>query len=395
MSEEYLVALPKLGESIVSATVVQWFKKEGDQVYLDEPLLEVSTDKVNSEIPSPVAGILKTITAFADQEVEVGQQLGIVQTAGHQALGAVDVQVKEVVLAPAATSCAMSGSYSPALLRLIRENNISLEEVSNIRATGAQGRVSKRDVELYLEEKSRKGGEKPLENLGNEIEPIKMTGMRKAIADNMVRSFYEAPHASLITEVDITEIVAFIQKEKEGFFKEHGVKLTMTAFVARAIAHALAQYPLLNASLDKDTILMKRKINLGMAVSVDQGILVPVIPRISQLTFLELAHAIADLSRRARDHELHPSEVKEGTITLTNFGISGVLMGIPIIRYPEVAIIGMGAIHKKVAVLDDNSFAIRSALHLSLTFDHRVIDGMYGCGFLNHMKVHLEQKPVL
>ncbi|CAM0116833.1 dihydrolipoamide acetyltransferase family protein [Rhabdochlamydiaceae symbiont of Dictyostelium giganteum] len=394
MSEEYLVALPKLGESIVSATVVQWFKKEGDTVYLDEPLLEVSTDKVNSEIPSPTSGILRKITAFPDQEVEVGEELGIIEPSSEKGKDPIEVVEKKVIQEVITPSCAMRESYSPALLRIAREENISLEELSSISATGHQGRLSKRDLELYVEQK-RSAIKAPMIKEVEGVEHLKMTGMRKAIADNMVRSFYEAPHASLITEVDVTEILTFIQQEKEAFLKEHGVKLTMTSFVAKAIAQALTEYPLLNSSLDQDTILIKRQINLGIAVSVDQGILVPVIPHVPHLKFSELARCISDLSQRARLNQLQPAEVKEGTITLTNFGISGVLMGIPIIRYPEVAIIGMGAIHKKVAVLDDNTFGIRSVMHVSLTFDHRVIDGMYGCGFLNRMKFYLEQKPSL
>jgi 2-oxoglutarate dehydrogenase E2 component (dihydrolipoamide succinyltransferase) len=223
--------------------------------------------------------------------------------------------------------------------------------------------------------------------------------MRKAIADNMVRSFYEAPHATLITEVDVTAIIQLIQKEKEDFLAKHGSKLTITSFVARAISKALKEYPFLNSSLEDDTIVVKKFVNLGIAVSVDlgamQGIMVPVVKNCQDQNLSELAKAIGDVSSRARSGKLSPNDVQDGTITLTNFGISGVMMGIPIIRYPEVAILGLGAIQKKVVALDDDQVAVRSVMHVSLTFDHRVIDGMYGCGFLNSLKEHLEKDATL
>lgn len=385
----YQVVLPKLGESIVSATVVQWFKKEGDTVHLDEPLLEVSTDKVNSEIPSPVAGVLTKIVAKPDQEIQVGEALALIeQSAAGEKQTHVHVDVRKE---SGPVSSEMQDFYSPALLRLAREHNVSLDELSKIPATGAGGRLSKRDLEQYVEKKTP-NKPCPMTSVApkGDVEHIKMSGMRKAIADNMVRSFYEAPHASLITEVDVTNVVNKIQREKEAFFATHGFKLTITSFVAQAIVKALQQYPYLNSSLEGDTIVVKRFVNLGLAVSVDQGIMVPVIKNTHSLDVTQIAKAMTDLSQRARAGKLQPTEVQEGTITLTNFGISGVMIGIPIIRYPEVAIVGMGAIHKKVVALDDTTFASRSMMHISLTFDHRVIDGMYGCGFLNALKEHLE-----
>ena len=391
---ESLVTLPKLGESIESATVVQWFKKEGDIVNRDEPLLEVSTDKVNSEIPSPFAGVLIKIVGKPDQVLLVGETLGVI--AVHQG-GAIDKAAhihvdKRAESGPASTE--MQDYFSPALLRLAREHNISLDELPKIPATGAGGRLSKRDLELYVEKKTH-NRPCPMKVSGapkGDVEHIKMTGMRKAIADNMVRSFYEAPHASLITEVDVTEIVKLVQRDKEAFLAKHGVKLTITTFVAQAITKALQEYPHLNSSLEGDTIVVKRFVNLGLAVSVDQGIMVPVIKNTQSLDIPQIAKAMSDLSQRARAGKLQPSEVQDGTITLTNFGISGVMIGIPNIRFPEVAIVGMGAIYKRVVELDDGSFVSRSMMNISLTFDHRVIDGMYGCGFLNALKGHLEQK---
>jgi 2-oxoglutarate dehydrogenase E2 component (dihydrolipoamide succinyltransferase) len=397
MTEEYQVTLPKLGESIVSATIVQWFKKEGDVINLDEPLLEVSTDKVNSEIPSPVSGVLHKIMANPDQELQVGDTLAMIHM--HKApAGEGPTIAVEVKKEAAPTSSEMKDFFSPALLRLARENHIGLEELEKIPATGAGGRLTKRDLELFIEKRAP-AANKPCpmitKSMSSDVERIKMTGMRKAIADNMVRSFYEAPHATLITEVDVTSIIKLIQKEKEAFLAQHGSKLTITSFVARAISKALGEYPFLNSSLEDDTIVVKRFVNLGIAVSVDQGIMVPVVKNCQTLSMPELAKAIGDLSVRARSGKLSPAEVQEGTITLTNFGISGVMLGIPIIRYPEVAILGLGAIQKKVVAIDEETFGVRSMIHISLTFDHRVIDGMYGCGFLNSLKEHLEKEAVL
>lgn len=389
MSEEFKVALPKLGESILGATVVQWFKKVGDKVLLDEPLLEVSTDKVNSEIPSPVAGVLKEILAQPDEELKVGEPLAVILVGGTVAVAPAAAAPKTATTASESASSGMQDFFSPAVLRLAREKGISFEQLEKIPATGAGGRLTKQDLEKHLEKKPCPMKSAPTAVSGD-VERLKMSGMRKAIADNMVRSFYEAPHATLVSEVDVTAALKIIQKEKESFLAKHGVKLTITTFVARAMVKALQEFPLLNSSLEQDTIVVKRFINLGVAVSVEQGVMVPVIKQAHRLSLPEMAKAIHELSTKARSGNLSPSDVTDGTVTMTNFGMSGVLIGVPIIRYPEVAIIGIGATHKRVVVLDDNSFGVRSMMHVSLTFDHRVLDGMYGCGFLAALKKHIE-----
>lgn len=381
MSEEIQVLLPKLGESIHSAVIVQWFKKAGDAVQLDEPLLEVSTDKINSEIPSPVAGVLQEICAEVDQEVQVGELLAIIST---------EKQLKENLKKENPSPILVSTErnqdfFSPALLRLARENKLNVEELQKITGTGSGGRITKQDLELYLEKRTVKK-----ETALQPIERLQMTGMRKAIADNMVRSFYEAPHATLITEIDITNVIQCIQKEKQSFLEKYQAKLTLTSFIARALIKALQEFPLLNSSLDKDTILMKKFINLGIAVSVEQGLLVPVLKGAQELSLPKIAQGINDLSHKARKGKLAPNDVTEGTITITNFGMSGVQIGIPIIRYPEVAIVGVGASCRKVIPREDDSLTIRNMVNLSLTFDHRVLDGMYGCAFLKTLKSHLE-----
>jgi 2-oxoglutarate dehydrogenase E2 component (dihydrolipoamide succinyltransferase) len=390
MSQEIEVTLPKLGESILNATVVQWFKKEGDQVAKDEPLLEVATDKVNSEIPSPVAGTLLQIKAQPEQDLTVGDLLAIISQEGA-AEAAAPTQARQAQQ-PTQTSDEMKDYFSPAILRLAKEHNIPLQTLENIPGTGQGGRITKKDLEEYIAKKKKPC---PLQVPTEGVEHIKMTGMRKAIAENLVRSFYQAPHASLVCEVDVTDAIKTIHREKEAFLQKHGVKLTITSFVARAIARALQEFPWLNASLRDDTIVVKRFVNLGIAVSVEQGILVPVIKGCQKLQLHEIAHAIADFAQKARTSSLSPQDVQEGTITMTNFGMSGVQIGIPIIRYPEVAIVGIGAITKKVVVLEDDLFGVRHMLNVSLTFDHRVIDGMYGCGFLGALKKHLEHDLAL
>ncbi|MBX7066281.1 MAG: 2-oxo acid dehydrogenase subunit E2 [Parachlamydiales bacterium] len=378
MSEPIKITLPKLGESIVSATVVQWFKKAGDPVALDEPLLEVSTDKVNSEIPSPVAGVLKEILALADQEIQVGEPLALIAT---------DVPAPVLVAAAPAASAPAAGEefLSPSVMRLLREKGIALSEIDKIPHSGGGGRLTKKDIEDYTPAAKAKQC-CPMDA----TERVKMTPLRKAIAENMVKSFYAAPHASLITEVDVTQILKLIQQEKQNFLARHGAKLTITAFVARAISRALQAFPLLNASLDGDTIVMKRFVNLGVAVSVDQGVMVPVIKDCQHKDLGQIAKEVATLAEKTRSQNLSPDDIQGGSITMTNFGMTGTMIGIPIIRHPEVAIVGLGAITKKVAAMPDDSIAIRSTMFVSLTFDHRVLDGIYGCSFLNELKKHLE-----
>jgi 2-oxoglutarate dehydrogenase E2 component (dihydrolipoamide succinyltransferase) len=376
MSEQILITLPKLGESIVSATIIQWFKKVGDVIALDEPLLEVSTDKVNSEIPSPAAGVLQEIIAMPSQEVQVGETLAILSTTASKK------SVEPTLKTPSPSGTAQEDLLTPAVLKLMKEKGIDLSEIDRIERTGQGGRLTKKDIENYCLSRAKPSQEA--------LERVKMTPMRKAIAENMVRSFYEAPHASLITEIDVTGVVNLIKEQKESFLKETGAKLTVTSFAARAIARAAEAYPLINSSLENDTIVMKHFVNLGVAVSVDQGVIIPVIHHCHQLSLTEIARQIARLADGARRHALTPDDVSGGTITMTNFGMAGTQIGIPIIRFPEVAIVGLGAITKKVAVMPDDTTAIRSMMMVSLTFDHRVLDGIYGCGFLNELKKHLE-----
>jgi 2-oxoglutarate dehydrogenase E2 component (dihydrolipoamide succinyltransferase) len=389
MEEEIEVRLPKLGESIVSATIVRWLKAEGDRVNRDEALLEVATDKVNSEIPSPVSGTLTRIIAQPDQELDVGGLLATISTSA-QATAARPERVTPQ-RPPSARDESMVASLSPAVMRLAQQEGLSMEALQKIRGTGSGGRITRSDVEGYLAtQRKPAAAAEPSKPSLEGVERVPMGPMRKAIADKMVRSFYQAPHASLIAEIDVTNAMRQIERERDFYLKEHGVKLTLTTFFVQAVAAAVNRYPLLNASLEDDHILLKRYVNVGIAVSVEKGILVPVIPNCEERSRISVARALGDLAARAREGRLAPDEVKNGTITITNFGMSGITMGIPIIHYPEVAIIGMGAAQKKLSVMPDDSIAIRHCMMVTLTFDHRVIDGMYGCGFLAALKEALE-----
>lgn len=402
--ESIEITLPKLGESIVSATVVQWLKKEGDVIYLDEPLVEVSTDKVNSEIPSPVAGRLIKILAQIDQEIEVGAPLAQIQIEQMDQTVAVQVKKPQIETKAAACSQANAQFFSPAVMRLAQENDLSMEQISHLQGTGEGGRVSKKDIQKYLQLKLGASHHPTTDNVIQQkvdsiaqtstqepVERLKMTSIRKAIAENMVRSFYEAPHASLVTEIDVTVIMKYIAQEKEQFYQKNGFKLTITSFLVHALAQSIEKFPMLNSSLDKDTIMMKRFINVGIAVNIEKGLVVPVIKNCHTKNVANIAKDLSSLSNKARENKLLPDDVTEGSITLTNFGMTGTLIGVPIIRYPEVAIIGAGAVQKRVVVSSDDSFAVRSMMYLTLTFDHRVIDGIYGCEFLALLKENLEQ----
>lgn len=384
MKKEIFIQLPKLGESIVSAVIVKWLKNEGDEVFLDEPILEVSTDKVNSEIPSPEKGVLKKILVPVDAEVDVGASLAVLEVFSEN-----EKILENEVVKKASISQEIDHFLSPAVLSLMKEANICPSYASKIPKTGMGNRLTKKDLQKFIDSQKRE----PLYSRGDvsrDEEIIPMSPMRKAIAENMVLSFYQAPHATLATSIDVTKIMRFIESSKEAFFQEHGCKLSITAFVAFAIAKALEKYPVLNSSLQNDTIIVKKTVNLGIAVSVDQAVIVPVITNAEKYSLEEIALQIATFAKKAKQGELKPDDIQGGSITLTNFGISGIEFGIPIIKYPEVAILGLGAVTKKVIVTESDAIAIASVCSMSLTFDHRVLDGLYGCGFLNELKSILE-----
>jgi 2-oxoglutarate dehydrogenase E2 component (dihydrolipoamide succinyltransferase) len=393
MAQEELVTirLPKLGESILSATVVQWMKKVGESVAVDEPLMEVATDKVNSEIPSPVAGVIEEILVDVDTEVEIGAPLATIRPSGAAAPAPEPTAPEPAYEGQAEHHEATKGFLSPAVLKLVRERGIPLEELDHIKGTGHGGRITKKDVESYATARwDRPKAPEPEPLSSEEFHRVPMSPMRKAIADNMVRSFYQAPHAYLVSQVDITLLMRAIAAHKAAFLEKYGFKLTITAFIVKAIARAVQECPHINASLDGDELILKRDCNVGVAVAVGDGLLVPVIKRTGSKSIVDIAGAIGDLSVRARKQQLKPDEVMDGSITLTNFGMSGAMIGLPIIRYPEVAILGVGAIEKRVAVFDNDQFGIRQVIHATLSFDHRAVDGMYAGRFIKAFEDALE-----
>ena len=389
--EEVKVFLPKLGESILSATIVQWLKEEGDEVDVDEPLLEVATDKLNSEIPSPVKGTLKKIYAKVDEELNIGDLLAVIATKEKNEEAHLKIEGKEKE-AETEKKCGLSKSFpknkklflSPVAKILSEKNNLSTEELEQISPTGAGGRISRRDIENYL--KSSKGKVK------DQSESIKMSSMRKAIAKSMVKSSQDIPSASLINEIDVTNVLKLIKDIKDEFLKKNGFKITITSFLAKSIAKAIQAYPQINASLVDDTIFIKKEINIGLAVNIDHGLIVPVITHCQSKSITEIAKDVFTLGEKARNNKLSPEDIQSGTITMSNFGMGGALIGIPIIKHPEAAIIGIGTIVKRVVVSDDDSFVVRSIMNVSLTFDHRIIDGMYGCNFMRQFKDYIENQ---
>lgn len=391
MKDQIQIQLPKLGESILGATVVQWLKQIGDRVELDEALLEVSTDKVNSEIPSPVAGILKEIYVQENDEVEIGAPLALIEVAEKISLDQPQLSVEKVSEKNAQNASDLSHFFSPAVFQMAMQAGISIEDLQSIPGSGEGGRITKKDVELFISQQAHSAAEDvPLISSSATSSKIKICGLRKAIADNMTRSYREVPHAAIVNEIDVTDLLKFISQRKVQFQQEHGVNLTITSFIAKAIANAVAKFPLVNASVDQDTIIVKHAVNVGVAVGVEQGVIVPVIKQCELKDITAIAKSIADLSSRTRAGQLTPDEVRDGTITMTNFGMAGARMGFPIIRFPEVAIIGIGAIQKRLMVIEEDAIAIRQMVDMTFCFDHRVIDGLYGCAFLNAMKEELK-----
>lgn len=382
MSNHFTIQLPKLGESIHSATVVQWLKKVGDHVALDEALLEVSTDKVNSEIPSPVAGVLEEILIDVNQDVEVGEALARLRISGA---APVSETLPEEPVASVANEATVSDVLSPAVLNLLRRANIPLSQLDRIKGTGSGGRITRRDVEAYMAALQ----EGPPLSSDATVSRVKITGLRKQIADNMVRAYNEIPHAALITDIDATDLLHEI-----GLRKKQGMKLTVTPFVIKAMAKAIVDYPLLNASVEGDHMLIKHAVNVGVAVGIEHGVIVPVVRHAERKSLKEIAETVAELAGKARAGTLQGEDIKDGTITLTNFGMTGVRTGLPIIRYPECAIVGIGAIIKKPVVVDDQ-IVIRSIIEMTVSFDHRLLDGIYGCGFVSQIKELLENPAQL
>lgn len=408
------VVMPQMGESIAEGTITKWYKNVGDKIGKDETLLEISTDKVDSEIPSPAAGVVAELLFPEQKTVEVHTVIARIETGVSVALpvshekgsGKTETNVvtppsrsaahpsaneTEVAPTPATHSARF---YSPLVLTIARTEGVSMVELERIRGTGTDGRVSKNDILRYVRNKKSEFAAPPeaasrSQVPSGSVEFVKMDTMRKAIAEHMVRSIRTSAHVGSVTEADVTQLAAFRAKMKDDFERREGFKLTFTPFFVDVVVKALKDFPMLNASVDGDSIILKKDINIGIAVALDNGLIVPVVRHAGAKSLPELARAVNDLSNRARSKRLTPDDVQGGTFTITNPGIFGNLFGFPIINQPQVAILAVGAIKKRAVVVDD-AIAIRSMVYLSMSYDHRIIDGALGGMFLQRAAQYLE-----
>ena len=376
------VLMPQLGESIAEGTIVRWVKAVGDHVDRDEPLFEISTDKVDAEIPSPTAGVLLEIRVPEGETVPIDSVVALI---GQEDEVPADVSSEEsvatdappVAAAPAVKQKSESKAprLSPAVRRIAREHNIDATQISG---TGAGGRVTKEDVLRYVEGRGDAGGRS---------EP--MSVMRRRIAEHMVRSRRTSAHVHTVFDVDFTHAESLRQRHKTAY-KEAGAKLTYLSFIAKALVDAVSDVPIVNATLEGETIVYRDDVNLGVAVALEGGLIVPVIKQAQRADVVELSRAIADLADRARSKRLTPADVEGGTITVTNPGSFGSIMGMPIINQPQLAILGVGAVEQRPVVIDD-AVAVRRRAYLTLGFDHRVIDGAVADQFMAAVKNNIEQ----
>lgn len=400
------VIMPQMGESIFEGTITRWLKNVGDRVERDEPLFEISTDKVDSEIPASASGILREILFQEGETVEINTVVaviddegGAVQDAGgdgNRVLPQEAEQTSGPTLKPEAADPRRGLRASPLVRRMAREEGIDLAEIEG---TGLGGRITKRDILNYLSERERIAEvTRPLvqqaqEGLGpapsDEDEIVPMSAMRKSIAEHMISSRRTSAHVTSIFEVDMTAVVRLKEENAEKFARREGFKLSLTPFFVKGLVDTLKDFPILNASMVGNDIVYKKDINLGVAVALDWGLIVPVIRQAQQKTLVGMAREVADLSHRARRKQLRPEEVQGGTFTLTNPGVFGGLIGTPIINQPQVAILCVGAVTKRAVVIND-AIAIRSMAFLSLTFDHRLIDGAVADRFLSSLRDRLE-----
>jgi 2-oxoglutarate dehydrogenase E2 component (dihydrolipoamide succinyltransferase) len=443
------MVMPQMGESIAEGTILKWLKKIGDKIERDETILEISTDKVDSEIPAPASGVLAEIVVEEGKTVGVGTVIakidteataGVATAASEPAPSA--APPKDVphftptpeIITPARSApvAAVSVSaaavddrpvkrqgnrfYSPLVRAIAKEEKISMTELEAIPGTGANSRVTKNDIMAYLQKRVMPGlppmpamptapsapkaeprpmaapappaGVSPLYEPGR-VEVITMDNMRKRIAEHMVMSKHTSPHVYSVSEADMTNIVRYRESVKSEFEKREGTKLTFTPFFIDAVIRAIKEFPLINSSIDGEKVLVKKFINIGIAVALENGLIVPVIKNTDSYNLVGLARATNDIAQRARTKQLKPDEVQNGTFSITNMGSFGNLFGIPVINQPQVAILGIGAIKKRAVVIND-AIAIRDMVYLSLSYDHRIIDGAYGGQFLERVVYYLQ-----
>lgn len=438
--------MPKMGESVAEATIIKWTKNEGDKIKIDETVLEIATDKVDSEIPSPFEGTLVKRLFNEGDVVQVGAVIGVISSEANAAVSetpkttAPDVKQETKKEETSSSSTVSSPKtavdnnygdstkfYSPLVKSIAKEEGISIKELDGIKGTGQDGRVTKADILAYLPNRNKQSSEsktetttpttstkstpvnvgdnavivhRPAVSVGAGDEIIEMDRMRKIIADNMVMSKHVAPHVTSYVEADVTNLVQWRDKVKKEFEKREGEKLTFTPLFIEAVTRAIKDFPMINISVDQTgTKIIKRKnINIGMAAALPTGnLIVPVIKNADERNLIGITKAVNDLANRARANKLQPDEIQGGTFTLTNVGGFGNVMGTPIILQPQVAILAVGSIKKKPAVIETpqgDMIGIRQFMFLSLSYDHRVVDGSLGGTFLRRVADYLENWDV-
>lgn len=426
---EFKVELPKMGESVAEATITTWLKAVGDTIEEDEPIVEIATDKVDSEVPAPCSGILKEILFQEGDVVPVGSVFAVISNEVSEEANPVEEvinvtenlennnkSVEKEILKPIEENTIKSDEivfknstkfYSPLVKSIAKKESISIDELEKISGTGANERVTKSDILSFLENRKNTPtntanksikqpitNSKPTTSVSGNDEIVEMDRMRKMIADHMVNSVHTAPHVTSFVEADVTNLVKWRNKVKKSFEEKEGQKLTFTPIFIEAIAKALRDFPEVNSSIDGDSIIIKSNINIGMATALPSGnLIVPVIKNADQLNLVGLAKNVNDLANRAKNSQLKPDEISGGTYTVSNVGTFGNVMGTPIINQPQSAILALGAIKKKPAVIETESgdlIGIRHLMFLSHSYDHRNIDGALGGRFVRKVADYLE-----
>lgn len=430
--------MPKMGESITEATILNWVKNVGDSVEMDETILEIATDKVDSEVPSPVEGVITKVLFNVDDTVAVGTAIAVIETDAAASPAAPTKQETPAAPAPApaaptptpavptpaapAPAAVVSSSdrfYSPLVRNMAKQEGIAQAELDQIAGTGKDGRVTKKDMLAYIQNRQQgvptptpaaapaspaAPAAKPIDqpitsapvsaSAGDNVEIIEMDRMRRLIADHMVASKHTSPHVTSFVEADVTNLFDWREKNKNAFVKKFGEKITFTPIFMEAVVRAIHDFPMINASVDGKNIIRKKDINIGMAAALPSGnLIVPVIKNADHLSLIGLTKSVNDLANRARANQLKPDEIQGGTFTLTNVGTFGNVMGTPIINQPQVAILAVGAIRKQPSVVETeygDLIAIRKKMFLSLSYDHRVVDGFLGGSFLRRVADYLE-----
>ena len=427
---KFELKLPKMGESVAEATITNWLKNVGDIIEMDEPVLEIATDKVDSEVPSEVNGVLKEILFHVDDVVNVGETLAIIETDSEydndeeipesysNEVNENDSQVEEItekLFESANTNSSESSQdtssarfYSPLVKNIAKTEGISSQELETIQGTGSEGRVTKNDILNFLDQKSSTPSKnlspkEPIKSIvaqdsveafKGEDEIIEMTRMSKLVSQHMLSSIQTSAHVQSFIEADVTKIWNWRKQVKDDFFKREGENLTFTPIFMEAVAKALRDYPMMNISVSGDKIIKKKNINIGMAAALPDGnLIVPVIKNADQLNLVGMTKTVNDLANRSRSNQLKPDEIQEGTYTVTNVGSFGSIMGTPIINQPQVGILALGAIRKVPAVIETTEgdfIGIRYKMFLSHSYDHRVVNGALGGMFVKAVKEYLE-----